>query len=62
MIKDKFINFYVSNIEKEKTRLKDGLMENQTITIEELRRTQGMHEGLQKALDLLNDALEIDNK
>ena len=62
MVKDKFINFYVSNIEKEKTRLKDGLMENQTITIEELRRNQGIYEGLQKALDLLNDALEIDNK
>lgn len=62
MIKDRFITFYISQIEKEKSRLKDGLMDNQTISIEELRRNQGIYEGLQKALDFLEDTLELENE
>lgn len=62
MTPDKFINFYINQVEKEKARLRESLIESQNISIEELRRTQGIHEGLQKALNLLEDSLEKDSR
>ncbi len=58
MIHDKFVGFYISLVEKEKERLRSGIFENPCISIEELRRTQGIYEGLEQALNLLRDSIE----
>ncbi len=62
MIKDKFLNFYVTQIEKERSRLREEILDCQSLTLEELRRIQGIYYGLQKALDLLDDALDLDKE
>lgn len=61
MTNDKFISYYIDLIHKEQRRLRDGLMESSTISMEELRRTQGIHEGLSQALDMLKDSIEANN-
>ena len=58
MTNDRFTNYYIDLIHKELRRLKDGVLDNPSLTIEELRRTQGIYEGLNQALDLLKDSIE----
>ncbi len=62
MIKDRVISLYITKVREVQAHLEQGLMSNQNIAIEELRRTQGRWAGLKEALDLLENVLEDEDK
>ncbi len=62
MIKDRVISLYITKVREVQESIEHGLMINQNIAIEELRRTQGRWSGLKEALDLLENVLEEEDK
>ncbi len=62
MIRDKVLDLYLNALKLEMSRVKDGLVENTTLTLEEFRRNQGIYTGLEIALEKLKDSLEATDK
>ena len=62
MIQDRIFDQYVHQLQAEISRIQSGVVENSTLTLEELRRAQGQYVGLVTALDLLKGVLEENDK
>jgi hypothetical protein len=57
MSRDRTWSVFVGLLEEEKKRLVEDVLENDTLSVEELRRSQGIYRGLKIARDLLDAAV-----